>query len=106
MMTSPDVARSRPAIMRSVVVLPQPEGPRRQTTSPAPTERSASRTAVKSPKRLVTFLISIVDMSALHGTEGHAAQQVILQEERDEEDRDEEQSFDGRQQGPVGAAAA
>jgi hypothetical protein len=106
MMTSPEVARSSPAIMRSVVVLPQPEGPRRQTTSPGATDRSASLTAVKSPKLLVTFLISIVDMSALHGSECHAAQQVILQEERDEEDRDEEQGFDGREQRPVGAAAA
>src|SRR6478736_6987812 len=101
MMTSPEVARSRPAIMRSVVVLPQPEGPRRQTTSPASTFRSASFTAVKAPNCLVTFRISIVDMSALHGSEGHAPEQVVLQEEGDEEDGDEEQGFDGGQQRPV-----
>jgi hypothetical protein len=35
MMTSPDVARSSPAIIRSVVVLPQPDGPSRHSTSPA-----------------------------------------------------------------------
>src|SRR4028118_2071890 len=34
--TRPSLGVSRPAIMRSVVVLPQPEGPRRQTNSPAP----------------------------------------------------------------------
>ena len=61
--TSPAVARSSPAIMRSVVVLPQPDGPSRQTTSPAATDRSASRTAVKSPNFLVTLRISIVDMA-------------------------------------------
>ncbi len=63
MMTSPAVARSRPAIMRRVVVLPQPEGPSRQTTSPAATDRSASRTAVKSPNVLVILRISMVDMT-------------------------------------------
>src|SRR5438552_503434 len=106
MIISPAVARSSPAIMRSVVVLPQPEGPRRQTTSPAATDRSASRTATKSPNFLVIFLTSIVDISALHGSEGDTPQQMVLQEEGDEKDGNQEQGFDGRQQGPVGAAAA
>ena len=44
-MMSPEVAVSSPAIIRSVVVLPQPEGPSRQTTSPAPTSRSTASTA-------------------------------------------------------------
>ena len=51
--------------MRKVVVLPQPEGPRRQTTSPADTERLKSLTAVNAPKCLVTFLRSIVDIGAI-----------------------------------------
>src|SRR5437016_3347820 len=83
-MTSPAVVCSRPAIIRSVVVLPQPEGPRRQTTSPAATERSTSLTATKAPNFLVTFLNSIVDMklgSPLDRAERHPAQQMILQEE-------------------------
>ena len=63
MMTSPAVARSSPAIMRRVVVLPQPDGPSRQTTSPAATDRSASRTAMNSPNVLVTLRISMVDMT-------------------------------------------
>ena len=33
--TSPALAFSSPAMMRSVVVLPQPDGPSRQTVSPA-----------------------------------------------------------------------
>src|SRR4051794_9973372 len=106
MMTSPDVARSSPAIIRSVVVLPQPDGPRRQTTSPAATVRSASFTAVKEPKFLVIFFKSIVDMSALHRAEGHAAQQVVLQEERHQDDRNEEHRFDGGQQTPAHADVA
>ena len=51
------------------------------------------------------------DLDRGHGlpldrTEGDASQQMVLQEERDEEDGDEEQGFDRRQQRPVGAAAA
>src|SRR5690348_4497884 len=102
---SPSVARSRPAIMRSVVVLPHPEGPSRQTTSPAFTDRSASLTAVNSPYFLVIFLISIVDMSALYRPKGDATQQMILEEERNEENWDQEQCFNGRQQAPQHADA-
>src|SRR3954454_1491919 len=84
MTMSPDVARSRPAIMRKVVVLPHPEGPRRHTTSPAATERSTSFTATKAPKCLVILRTSIVDISALHRSELHAPKQLILEEEGDE----------------------
>src|SRR4029434_8255209 len=104
MMTSPAVARSRPAIMRNVVICPHPEGPSRQTTSPADTERSASLTAVKSPKVLVILRISMVDMLLPDRAEGDAAQQMLLQEECDEKHRDQEQGFDRREQRPVGAA--
>ena len=40
--------------MRRVVVLPQPEGPRREKNSPSATVKSMSSTATTSPKRLVT----------------------------------------------------
>jgi hypothetical protein len=54
MMTRPAVGVSSPAIILSVVVLPQPEGPSRQTNSPSPISRLRSETAVKSPNFLVT----------------------------------------------------
>ena len=41
---SPDVTASRPAIMRSVVVLPQPEGPTKTTNSLSRISRSTSFT--------------------------------------------------------------
>ena len=47
------VGKSNPAIIRSVVVLPQPEGPSRAKNSPSPISRSMSSTAVTSPKRFV-----------------------------------------------------
>ena len=49
--TCPSVGRSNPAIIRSVVVLPQPDGPRSEKNSPGATFRLMPSTAVKSPKR-------------------------------------------------------
>ena len=40
----------KPAIMRNVVVLPQPEGPSSDTSSPSWRLRLKSSTAVKPPK--------------------------------------------------------
>jgi hypothetical protein len=45
----PSVGRSKPAIMRSVVVLPQPDGPSIVKNSPPSTWRSIPATAVTSP---------------------------------------------------------
>src|SRR5690242_11692155 len=84
--TSPALARSSPATIRRVVVLPQPEGPRRQTTSPAETERLKSWTAVNAPKCLLTRLSSIVDTGlSLDGSERDPAQELILKHEGDDD---------------------
>src|SRR5271165_4887664 len=107
MTTSPSLARSRPAMMRKVVVLPQPEGPKRHTTSPADTDRFKFLTAVKAPKCLVTPQSSIVDIVlSLDGAEGHAAQELVLQGERDDDDGNEEQRFDGGQKAPADSDVA
>src|SRR5271166_5410287 len=50
MMRPPSGAR-KPASNRSVVVLPQPEGPSRERNSPSAMVRSRLDTAVTSPKR-------------------------------------------------------
>src|SRR5205814_3110323 len=50
--TSPEVCTSSPAMIRSSVVLPQPEGPRKQTNSPFAIARSMSCSAVNAPKSL------------------------------------------------------
>src|SRR5689334_23503883 len=107
MMISPAVTLSRPAIMHKVVVLPQPEGPRRHTTSPAATERSASFTATKSPNLLVILRASMVDIRglSLDGAEGDAAQQMVLQEEGHQENGDEEQRLDRGEEAPQNADA-
>src|SRR2546428_12106912 len=50
---SPASGRSKPAVRRSVVVLPQPEPPTRETSSPWPISRESPSTAVDAPKRFV-----------------------------------------------------
>jgi hypothetical protein len=45
----PDVGFSSPAIMRSVVVLPAPFGPRKPWISPGRTSKLTPSTAVKRP---------------------------------------------------------
>src|SRR5215218_10091340 len=47
----PSEGGMKPAIMRSVVVLPQPEGPSRETNSPSRRARSTPSTAATAPKR-------------------------------------------------------
>ena len=53
-MTLPDVGSSKPAIILSRVVLPQPDGPSSEKNSPRPIEKSARSTATKSPNSLRT----------------------------------------------------
>src|SRR5947209_878181 len=55
----PEVGNSSPAIIRSVVVLPQPEGPSRQKNSPSSTMKLEFCTATNSPNALCRFSISM-----------------------------------------------
>jgi hypothetical protein len=50
----PSSGCSKPPIMRSVVVFPQPLGPRREKNSPSRMSRETSRTAATLPKLLLT----------------------------------------------------
>src|SRR5262245_43535922 len=83
--TWPRSARSSPAMMRRRLVFPEPEGPRRATSSPVGTVRLTSLTATKEPKVFVTFLTSM-DIGALRrggraplheglGHEGHEGEE-------------------------------
>ena len=53
-MTLPLVGCSKPAIIFSSVVLPQPDGPRSEKNSPRAIAKSARSTATKSPNSLRT----------------------------------------------------
>ena len=51
---SPAVGSSSPAIIRMVVVLPQPEGPSRTTNSSSATASETASTPTKPPQRFET----------------------------------------------------
>src|SRR6476660_8703391 len=59
-MILPELGASKPATIRSVVVLPQPDGPRSETNSPSPTVSDTDRTASTGPKRLPIDSIWII----------------------------------------------
>src|SRR3990172_3219151 len=56
---SPELASSRPATTRRIVLLPHPEGPRRTRNSPSAICNETSRTASTLPNRLTRCLIRI-----------------------------------------------
>src|SRR5262245_25148269 len=85
---SPSLMSSSPAIMRSVVVFPQPEGPTRTTNSLSGTSRSMPRTAATPSKsftnaRKVTRAIAL----PLRRTGGEAGDVIVHEEGVDDERR-------------------
>ena len=59
---SPEEGVSNPAIIRRIVDLPDPLGPRMETNSPSETSKEASSTATRSPNCFVTLCNSNNDM--------------------------------------------
>src|SRR5205814_6007280 len=57
---SPPSTGEKPAIMRSSVVLPQPDGPSSVNSSPSPTSSETRSTAVAAPNRLLTSRSAIL----------------------------------------------
>src|SRR5215813_12851044 len=62
----PESGFSRPAIMRNVVVLPQPDGPSSPKNSPWATSRETSATARVVPKLREIFFNDRKDISQRH----------------------------------------
>src|SRR5512133_2345516 len=79
----PDEGSSRPAIMRSVVVLPQPDGPSSTKNSPSAIRNDESRTAVKSPKRFCRFSSRISATALLRKVTGDEETQRAGQDDRE-----------------------
>src|SRR5688572_16448116 len=75
----PAVGWSTPAIMRIVVVLPAPFGPRNPNSSPRFTCRSNGCTAVNLPYRLVTPSSLIMPSPAPDHAHAHGSQDLQLQ---------------------------
>src|SRR6185436_12206062 len=68
----PLVGLSSPAIMRMVVVLPAPFGPRKPWISPGPTERLTPSTAVNDPYFLTRASTAIMASGRLRPAMGFA----------------------------------
>src|SRR5690554_3788007 len=87
---SPPDSSSRPAMMRRIVDLPHPDGPRRLMNSRSFTCSEKSAMTSTSPNFLLKFRISTVAMnvsSVLDCAHGHAAHHVSLGKEREQEHR-------------------
>src|SRR5689334_19490810 len=67
---SPAVIFSRPAIIRSKVDLPQPDGPTRTTNSPSLIPMSTPWMTLVAPK---AFFTSRIATDAIHSSRGHIA---------------------------------
>src|ERR1700674_5157022 len=88
MRTSPLVMSSSPAIMRSAVVLPQPDGPTRQTNSPSLISRFSLLTASAPPSyRLVRSSRTTPDMtrSSFDRPGEHASDEKSLEGKEDDQ---------------------
>src|SRR5262245_59165106 len=100
----PELGASKPAIMRSVVVFPQPLGPRKDTNSPRATARSKFCTATCVPKLFRSFPISRNAMPAgysfwLPPATGPAAKHLHQPHARPGHDEGD----DGERRGLIGA---
>src|ERR1700739_2679533 len=89
---SPPVTSSRPAIMRSVVDLPQPDGPTSTTNSLSGISRQMLRTTSTSSNRLITLrnatsAICAMPLSSAFGGAGGQACDVVVHEESVDHER-------------------
>src|SRR4030081_3653554 len=100
---SPAVISSSPAIMRSVVVLPQPDGPTSTTNSLSAMSRSMPRTASVSSKRLTTLRSDTCAMTALTlgGAGGEPGDVVVHEEGVDDQRRRRPEQRPGHDLAPV-----
>src|SRR5882724_119324 len=103
MKRSPTVIASSPAISRSNVDLPHPEGPTRTTNSRSLTSRSMFRSTSTWAKRLPRprALSSLMAGASLHGPLRQAADELPLEGEEGDQDRDDRDHQAGHQHRPV-----
>src|SRR3954447_2688781 len=96
---SPSVMSSRPTIMRKRVDFPHPDGPTRIMNSPSCTSMLTSFTALNpSPYVLTMFLMSMAAIgSPLHSAGCEPGDDLSLEQQDDEDDRDRDQHRGGGQ---------
>src|SRR5262245_8338831 len=104
----PPVTSSRPAISRSSVVLPHPDGPTKTTKVPSSISRSAPWMTTWLPNALRTSCSVMWPMmvALLDCAEGEAAHQLALAEPAQHQDGCDGESRSGRELGPEQAFRA
>src|SRR3954454_19781557 len=102
MAISPPETSSRPAIIRSSVDLPQPEGPTNTMNSPSSTVRLAPWMVSNAPNRLTTLVRETPAMprSLLDRAGGDAGNEMTLQDDEDDEHRRGEHHRPGHDPAP------
>src|SRR5689334_5534937 len=100
MRMSPDVTLSTPASMRNVVVLPQPDGPSSTINSPSRTSSDRSSTTHAPPNVFVTLRNSI-PISALHCSHRQPPHEILLQCERENQNRNNSHRSCGTHHAPL-----
>src|SRR4029078_454818 len=102
MQISPPLMVSRPAMDLSKVDLPQPEGPTSTATSPSAMSSSIDFSTAMGPKLLWTLRKETEAMGlTLDGAGGEAGDQIALQEQEEQADRDQSQHRGGHHLTPV-----
>src|SRR5262245_58225768 len=111
----PPVGSSRPAIMRSVVVLPQPDGPSMTKNSPSPTTKLESWTATNDPNsflRLSTLISATAsfrkfrDDDEHHRAGEHGDERVGVERQREGLEQHQEADADDRRRNILQRPAA
>src|SRR5688572_26680957 len=102
----PVVTVSRPASMRRIVDLPEPEPPTSTTSSPSVTSRLKSSTTATSPNRLETCSKETDGILSFGSGAGHALDEVPLEERVRDHDGDDENHRRGERHAERSRAAA
>src|SRR5258707_5302098 len=103
MRISPPVTSSSPAIRRSSVVFPQPDGPTKTTKEPFSISRFASLMMLtgpndlRTPWRVIWPMMSSPFANLFDGAEGQPANELPLREPSENDDRRNGERRRGRQ---------
>src|SRR4051812_3344836 len=106
MLMSPELISSRPATMRSVVVLPQPEGPTSTTNSRSRISRFTSLTACVPSNFLLRFVSFTCATRSPLDRAGHAGDVVFDEERVDDRHRNGADQRAGHERAPEENVAA
>src|SRR5690606_24875877 len=97
----PSVTSSSPAISRSSVDFPQPDGPTKTTNWPSSISSEISGMTVTPPKLFLTCssVIEPIIVPLLNSAKGQASDQLLLAEPAHDQDRRDGQRRGGRELG-------